>query len=163
MNKLFCGLNNKGKTSPKVLIQIFALILFIIIIIFTIGKKTTNDKGSNVQNKNIPSAPAVQNNFFSNEVPLNEKTSVYKSGKKTLNTGELVEELIVFNSKKTVSENQEFYEKWAQVNNWKASGDISKEKNVSSLSFLKNGKGLQISLEQEKNNTAKITMIYTNM
>lgn len=162
MNRPFLVFNNKGETSPKVLIQIFALVLFVVLIIFIIGKKTADNKNNDTQNKNLSSSVA-QNNAFLSEVPLNEKSRIYKSGKKTLNTGELVEELIVFNSKKTVSENQKFYEEWARANNWKTDGDVSKEKDVFSLFFLKKGKGLQISLEQEKNNTAKITMVYTKL
>ena len=163
MNSPFLVFNNKGEASKKVLIQIFALILFIIIIIFTIGKKTEDNKNNDTQNKNLSSSPTALNNAFLSEVPLNEKSSIYKTGRKTLNTGELIEELIVFNSKKTVLENQKFYEDWAQANNWKVGGTVSKENNISLLSFSKNKKELQISLEQGKNNSAKITMIYSNM
>lgn len=169
MNKPFCGCNNnKGETPSKVLIQVFALILFVVMVIFTIGKKTANKENNNIQknqDKNLSSLRAAQNknNIFPDEVPLNEKMNIYKSGKKTLNTGELIEELVVFNSKRTVSENQEFYEKWARANNWKVNNAISKEKDISSLSFVKDGKELQISLEQQKNNLAKITMIYTKL
>lgn len=105
---------------------------------------------------------------FPATIPLNEKMNIVESySLKNRTTGEITGATVVFQSSRTLKENQTFYEKWAKDNKWQVittnvdTDDINK--NIIHLALSKDNTYLNISLEELLYNTTKVMIVYRPM
>lgn len=96
---------------------------------------------------------------FPAAIPLNGKMNITESySDKNSTTEDIVSSTVVFQSSKTLKENQTFYKKWAKDNKWQI--NKTEQNKIVSLFLVKENAFLTISLEELLNNTAKVIMVY---
>lgn len=153
----------KGEVSSKTLVKAALFILFLVAVVWGIGRRIEQeDETHGIKPNIIKNAPLQkEGRDILSDIPLNEKISIARSGKKKTAEGELIEQSIIFYSKEAVSENKKFYGSWAETNDWQKTENYNGGEN--SLFLTKGNGALDVSFEEGQNGAAKITLIYRSI
>lgn len=159
----------RGGISIKAILEIIIIILFIstvIYIIYNTQIKTLQKKEEvHVIANPVPVKFGTISENFPKEIPLNKKIALIDSSSfKNPSSGKISESSVVFESNANLDENKNIYKNWAKENNWKITENVStnseKKTQNTSLSFFKENKIINITIEKTGEQKTKIYISY---
>lgn len=121
----------------------------------------SNTKVSEFESKAAKSGELAEG--FPRDIPINDSLNILESNSlKNVKTGNITEAKTKYQSKKNFDDNKKVYEQWAESNGWKkipSNPGLLNSNNIT-LSFSKENKYVDISLEKLLYDTTSVIIIY---